>query len=143
MRVWQPIYPMWLSPALTYSFASLAAVERLIPAKAVSYDEQNGSLNDIVPCQQAGKDSDAEFVTNLVGKKPAVIAFVDGITAATVGAIAGSVVVLARRSLVDVPTVVIAVVAGLAILKIKKIQEPIIIAAAALLGLAIYPFVLA
>jgi len=75
------------------------------------------------------------------GKKPAVVAFVDGITAAAVGAIAGSVVVLAKRSLIDVPTVAIAVLAGLALWKFKKLQEPVVIAAAALLGLAIYPLV--
>ena len=34
------------------------------------------------------------------GKRPAIVAFVDGVTAAAVGAIAGSVVVLARRSIV-------------------------------------------
>ncbi|MFX4717449.1 chromate transporter, partial [Acinetobacter baumannii] len=39
------------------------------------------------------------------GKHPGVIAFVDGITAAAVGAIAGAVVVLGQRSIVDLPTV--------------------------------------
>ena len=38
------------------------------------------------------------------GKHPALMAFVDGITAAAIGAIAGSVVVLAQRSIVDIPT---------------------------------------
>lgn len=42
------------------------------------------------------------------GKLPAILAFVDGVTAAAVGAITGSVIVLARRSIVDVPTALIA-----------------------------------
>lgn len=42
------------------------------------------------------------------GKLPGVIAFVDGITAAAIGAIMGSVIVIAKRSLIDVPTALIA-----------------------------------
>ena len=38
------------------------------------------------------------------GKKPAIVAFVDGCTAAAIGTIAGAVVVLGKRSIVDVPT---------------------------------------
>ena len=73
------------------------------------------------------------------GKLPGVVAFVDGITAAAVGAITGSVIVLAKRSLIDVPTILIAVVTALLLWKYKKLQEPIIIAAAAVLGLVVYP----
>jgi len=73
------------------------------------------------------------------GKLPGVLAFVDGITAAAIGAIAGSVIVIAKRSITDIPTAVIAVVTVLLLLKFKKLQEPVVIAAAALLGLAIYP----
>jgi chromate transporter len=73
------------------------------------------------------------------GKLPGMLAFVDGITAAAIGAITGSVIVLARRSIVDIPTAVI-VVATIALLwKFKKLQEPIIVAAAAMIGLIIYP----
>lgn len=74
-----------------------------------------------------------------VGRLPGVVAFVDGITAAAVGAIAGSVIVLASRSLIDVPTIAIAVVTALLLWRFKKLQEPVIIAAAAVLGLAVYP----
>src|SRR5690606_3173444 len=35
------------------------------------------------------------------GKRPGIVAFVDGVTAAAVGAIAGAVVVLGRRTLLD------------------------------------------
>ncbi|MDE2610564.1 MAG: chromate transporter [Burkholderiales bacterium] len=75
------------------------------------------------------------------GKLPAVKAFVDGITAAAVGAITGSVIVIARRSIVDWPTVLLALVTLLLLWRFKKIQEPVVVAAAALIGLALYPLV--
>jgi chromate transporter len=68
-----------------------------------------------------------------------VVAFVDGITAAAVGAITGSVVVIAKRSIVDLPTAVIALVTAGLLWRFKKLQEPVIVAAAALLGLIVYP----
>ncbi|HSC53377.1 MAG TPA: chromate transporter [Phnomibacter sp.] len=64
-------------------------------------------------------------------------AFVDGITAAVVGALVGAVIVIATRSIVDIPTALIAIATILALLYIKKIQEPYIIAVAALLGIVI------
>ncbi|WP_198018000.1 chromate transporter [Burkholderia sp. WSM2230] len=75
------------------------------------------------------------------GKLPAVKAFVDGITAAAVGAITGSVIVIARRSIVDWPTIVLALVTVLLLWRFKKLQEPVIVVAAALLGLVVYPLV--
>ena len=71
------------------------------------------------------------------GKKPAVLSFVNGVTAAAVGAITGAVIVLGRRSITDVPTILIALVTGLVLWKTKKIQEPLMILAAALIGLTI------
>jgi chromate transporter len=73
------------------------------------------------------------------GKAPGVVAFVDGITAAAIGAITGSVIVLAKRSIVDIPTAMIAVLTALLLWRFKRLQEPVIIAAAAALGLVIYP----
>lgn len=73
------------------------------------------------------------------GKLPGVIAFVDGITAAAIGAITGSVIVLAKRSIVDIPTLLIAVVTVVLLWKVKKLQEPVVIVAAALVGLILYP----
>lgn len=73
------------------------------------------------------------------GKLPGVLAFVDGITAAAVGAITGSVIVIARRSIVDLPTLAIALVAIALLWKFKKMQEPVIVAVAAAAGLVIYP----
>lgn len=75
------------------------------------------------------------------GKLPGMLAFVDGITAAAIGAITGSVIVLARRSIVDLPTALIAVVTIALLWKFKKLQEPLIVAAAAVIGLVIYPLV--
>jgi chromate transporter len=73
------------------------------------------------------------------GKHPALMAFVDGITAAAIGAIAGSVVVLAQRSIVDIPTALLALMTGFILWKFKTLKEPIIVIAAALIGLAVYP----
>jgi chromate transporter len=73
------------------------------------------------------------------GKLPGVVAFVDGITAAAVGAITGSVVVLAKRSITDIPSVLLVAVTILLLWRYKKLQEPVIIAAAAAAGLILYP----
>jgi chromate transporter len=71
------------------------------------------------------------------GKRPWLAATVAGITAGATGAIAGAVIVLARQSLVDVTTVLIAAGAfGLTWLK-WKVPEPFIVVAAALIGLAV------
>jgi chromate transporter len=44
------------------------------------------------------------------GEVRGVIAFVDGVTAAAIGAITGSVIVIAKCSIIDLPTVLIALV---------------------------------
>jgi chromate transporter len=73
------------------------------------------------------------------GKLPAILAFVDGVTAAAIGAITGAVIVLAKRSIVDLPTVLLALVTVALLLKFKKLSEPMIVAGAALVGLIAYP----
>lgn len=73
------------------------------------------------------------------GKLPAVVAFVDGITAAAIGAITGSVIVIAKRSITDIPTALIAVATIILLWQFKKLQEPMVVAAAAIIGLLIYP----
>ena len=73
------------------------------------------------------------------GKLPGVIAFVDGITAAAIGAITGAVIVIAKRSISDIPSAVICLITIALLWKFKKLQEPIIIVAAALAGLILYP----
>ncbi|MGE5616482.1 MAG: chromate transporter [Bacillota bacterium] len=75
------------------------------------------------------------------GKKPGIVAFVDGVTAAAIGTITGAVIVLGKRSIVDVPTIAIALVTVLLLWKVKKLPEPAIVAAAAVVGLLIYPMV--
>ena len=69
------------------------------------------------------------------GKHPAIKAFVDGVTAAAIGAIAGAVIVLAKRQLVDVITIGIAITSAFVLFRFKKIQEPYIIAVSAIIGL--------
>jgi len=71
------------------------------------------------------------------GKHPAIKAFIDGVTAAAIGAIAGAVIVLAKRQFTDISSVVIALVTILVLLRFKKVQEPFVILAAALVGLVI------
>jgi chromate transporter len=71
-------------------------------------------------------------------KNPHLNAFVRGVTAAATGAIAGAVIVLARRSVYDVPTFAIAIV-SLAVLFRWKIPEPVVIGCAAMAGLLLRP----
>lgn len=72
------------------------------------------------------------------GKLPGVAAFVDGITAAAIGAIAGSVIVIAKRSIVDLPTAGIALAAAALLWKFKRLPEPAIVAGAAAAGLLLH-----
>lgn len=62
-------------------------------------------------------------------------AFVDGVTAAATGAIAGAAFVLGRRALVDVTTVAIALGALLVLTRFRRVPEPLLIAAAGVLGI--------
>lgn len=71
------------------------------------------------------------------GKHPGIKAFVDGVTAAAIGAIAGAVCVLAKRQLTDIISIALAVATILVLLRFKKIQEPFVILAAAIIGLII------
>lgn len=67
-------------------------------------------------------------------KNPQLNAFVRGVTAAATGAIAGAVIVLARRSMVDLPTALIAL-ATVVLLFRWKIPEPALIFGSAIVGL--------
>lgn len=71
------------------------------------------------------------------GKHPGIKAFVDGVTAAAIGAIAGAVLVLGKRTLTDVPTILIALTTAGILFKFKKIQEPLIIIVAAVVGITL------
>ena len=72
-----------------------------------------------------------------IAKNQSVKAFVEGITAAVVGALVGAVIVIASRSITDIPTALIAVASIIALIYVKKMQEPYIIFIAALAGLLI------
>lgn len=69
-----------------------------------------------------------------LASNPQLHAFVKGVTAAAAGAIAGAVIVLARRSVYDIPTASIAVLVFLVIWR-WKVPEPLLIAAAGFAGL--------
>ena len=73
------------------------------------------------------------------GRRPGIVAFVDGVTAAAIGTITGAVVVLGKRSVTDVATIAILLITVLLLWKVKKLPEPVIVAVAAVAGLVIYP----
>jgi chromate transport protein ChrA len=60
---------------------------------------------------------------------------VDGITAAVIGALVGAVIIIAIRGIVDIPTLLIALVSMIILISSKKIKEPYIILAAAMIGI--------
>jgi chromate transporter len=64
-----------------------------------------------------------------------VRAFVDGVTGAATGAIAGAAFVLGRRAIVDLPTALIFLVAFAILRTTKKIPEPLLIILAGIVGL--------
>ena len=73
------------------------------------------------------------------GKKPGIVAFVDGVTAAAIGTITGAVIVLGKRSITDIATLAICLVTLLLLWKVKKLPEPVIVALAAVAGLIVFP----
>ncbi|MEJ8842371.1 chromate transporter [Lacibacter sp. H375] len=78
----------------------------------------------------------APYFKKIAGNK-SIKAFVDGITAAVIGALAGAVIVIATRSIVNYITFAIAAATVFTLIYIKKLQEPFIILIAALLGIII------
>ncbi len=72
-----------------------------------------------------------------IAKNKSVKAFVDGITAAVIGALAGAVIIIGLKSIVDIPTGIIAALAILSLIYIRKIKEPYVILIAAILGFVI------
>ena len=73
-------------------------------------------------------------------ENPQLRAFTAGATAAASGAIAGSVIVLGQRAIFDIPTTAIGLI-GLALLWRYRLQEPILVAAAGIAGLLLWPIV--
>lgn len=72
-----------------------------------------------------------------IAKNYSIKAFVDGITAAVIGALVGSVIIIATQSIIDITTGIIAIASALALIYIKKLQEPYIILVAAIVGVII------
>ena len=68
---------------------------------------------------------------------PRVRAFVDGVTAAAAGAIAGAAFVLGKRAVFDVPTAAICLLALVASTRIKGASEPLLIVAAGVVGIVL------
>ena len=73
------------------------------------------------------------------GRHPSIVAFVDGVTAAAIGAITGAVIVLGQRSITDWVTAVLAVGTAVALWKYKKLPEPVLVLLAAVAGLVLHP----
>ena len=78
----------------------------------------------------------APYFKKIAGNK-SIKAFVDGITAAVIGALAGAVIVIATRSVIDIPTTLIAMATAFALIYSKKIREQYIILIGAVAGLLI------
>lgn len=72
-----------------------------------------------------------------ISQNKSIKAFVEGITAAVIGALVGAVIVIASRTIIDFATAMIAIGTVLILIYIKKIQEPHIIGIAAILGILI------
>jgi chromate transporter len=73
------------------------------------------------------------------GRQPGIVAFVDGVTAAAIGAITGAVIVLGQRSITDAVTAALAIATAAALWKFKKLPEPAVIVVAAIAGLVLHP----
>jgi chromate transporter len=79
------------------------------------------------------------------GSRPGIKALVDGVTAAAIGAITGAVIVLGRQTLFergwtpDWVKIGLCAVTLIILIYVKRIPEPLIILAAALAGLVLYP----
>ena len=71
-------------------------------------------------------------------QNPMIKAFVDGVTAAATGAIAGAVFVLGKRALVDLTTTAIALMALGALFKLRKLPEPLVILVAGIVGVLLF-----
>jgi chromate transporter len=67
----------------------------------------------------------------------AVHAFVDGVTAAATGAIAGAAFVLGRRAITDATTLLIAVAVLALAMRLRRVPEPLLIAMAGVAGILV------
>ena len=72
---------------------------------------------------------------NRIAENARIRAFVDGVTAAATGAIAGAAIVLGKRALIDPTTIAIALTAFVLMMRFKKLPEPLVILAAGAAGM--------
>jgi chromate transporter len=70
-----------------------------------------------------------------IAKNASIKAFVEGITATVIGALVGAVIIIAMRSIKDIPTTLIAIGSLLSLIYIKRMNEPLVMATAAIIGL--------
>jgi chromate transporter len=73
------------------------------------------------------------------GKRPGIVAFVDGVTAAAIGAITGAVIVIGQRSITDLATAAMALITVGVLWRFKKLPEPVVVVVAALAGAGALP----
>jgi chromate transporter len=76
----------------------------------------------------------APFYSRFAGN-PRLKAFVEGVTAAATGAIAGAVYVLARRAIIDLPTILIFAATLACLVWLKRVPEPVVIAVVGLVSI--------
>jgi chromate transporter len=72
-----------------------------------------------------------------VAANPQLRAAVAGVTAAATGAIAGAVLVLGRRAVIDLPTALIFSAALVIVVRVKWVPEPVLLLAAGVLGVMV------
>jgi len=75
------------------------------------------------------------------GKRPGIVAFVDGVTAAAIGAITGAVIVIGERSITDWVTAALAAGTAVLLWRFKKLPEPLVVVIAAVIGLVVHPLI--
>ncbi len=108
------------------------------------YTAKGDSFSEVVVDHTTGKAAKTEPITfaapyyRRFAQNRQVKAFVQGVTAAAVGAIAGAAVILSRRALVDVPTVLMALISFAVLLGFKKVPEPLLILAAGVAGVVLH-----
>jgi chromate transporter len=73
-----------------------------------------------------------------IAQNRALRAAVDGVTAAATGAIAGAVIVLGQRAIVDATTLVMFITALGVVLWMRKVPEPVLLLAAGLAGIVLH-----
>ena len=73
-----------------------------------------------------------------VAQNRALRAAVDGVTAAATGAIAGAVIVLGRRAIIDAPTLIMFAAALAVVLWLRKVPEPVLLLAAGAVGILLH-----